>query len=143
MTPMRRIYRKNLEHTPSDQISLSSLLNELEEQGWHRMPIFVGEDHAKYIMHVSMIDKFIRKKIFAGESVETVAGLTLAHLLDEPSMKNMFETTFAVVGEDATVEGARRAMEAGKQCQDVFITKNGTAEEPVIGWLTDRDLIDL
>lgn len=28
-------------------------------------------------------------------------------------------------------------MDQNKSCQDVFITKNGNATEPVLGWITN------
>jgi hypothetical protein len=31
-------------------------------------------------------------------------------------------------------------MKRIEECQDVFVTTNGRAEEPVLGWLTNADI---
>ena len=49
----------------------------------------------------------------------------------------MFKTSFAVVSEDATLADAKAAMESVRDCLDVFVTKSGTKDEPVLGWVTN------
>lgn len=137
MVPTNKMYYKSAEHVSTTD--LQGMLEQLEEQRWHRFPILDANEHPKYIVHVSMVDKFIRKKAYAGESSE---GLTLHDLLQQADMEEMFKSTFAVVSEQATITEARQALEAIPRCQDIFVTANGTPAEPVLGWLTDHDLFD-
>ena len=45
--------------------------------------------------------------------------------------------SIAVVSQRATLADAKDAMESTPNCQDVFVTKNGKREKPVVGWLTN------
>ena len=49
----------------------------------------------------------------------------------------MFETSFATVSESATLADAKQKMKETPNGQDVFVTKRGTKNEPVLGWLTN------
>ena len=86
-----------------------------------------------------MIDKFVAEKIWELPGASP-ADFTLAHLLAEPEMKDIFENTFVVVSEQATLAEAKCAMIARPGCSDVFVTQNGKRDEPVIGWLTNVDM---
>jgi hypothetical protein len=55
-------------------------------------------------------------------------------------MQELVHDAVAFVSENATLDEARQAMDGVARCQDVFVTKNGAADEPIIGWLTDAEL---
>jgi hypothetical protein len=54
----------------------------------------------------------------------------------------MFEATFETVAEDATLADAKTKMDKLPQCLDIFVTKNGTKNEPIIGWLTNLIIVE-
>lgn len=148
MTKLDKIYHGHLGN--AENIKLKDLLHDLEIRNWRRVPIVDANNHPMYIIHSSMIDKFIRMRAFNGSKIED---LTLKDLLNEDKMLLTFQNTFVVVNAQATIKEARLKMESKvydpsiregqyERCQDVFVTKNGTTDEPVLGWLTDRDLID-
>ena len=73
-----------------------------------------------------------------GVTPDQLKAKTLQNLFDEePALKKVFEGTFAIVKEDATLSDAKAAMEKVDNCLDVFVTKNGTKNEPVTGYLTN------
>jgi hypothetical protein len=43
----------------------------------------------------------------------------------------------------ATLAEAKAALEQGRAREDVFITRSGGRDEPVVGWITDNDLVRL
>ncbi len=44
---------------------------------------------------------------------------------------------FVVVSEQSTIADAKRKMEETRSCQDIFITKKGTPDEPLTGWVSN------
>lgn len=139
MTRIEKIQKVNFDKKPPEQVKLSKLLRIFEDDGWHRIPIVTAEGLPKYIVHTSMIDRFISRKASAGEDV---TGLTLADLLADEQLGKMFASTFATVSEEATLADASEVMTHTGNCQDVFVTEKGTDEEPVLGWLTDREIAE-
>jgi hypothetical protein len=118
---------------------VEDILGTMNDTKRNRLPILTEKSHPKYIIHRSMIDKFLSKRaVRKTASEKSLESLTLENLLSEDKdLKQMFETSFAVVNEDATLAEAKCAMENVKDCLDIFVTKNGTKEEPVLGWITN------
>ena len=56
-------------------------------------------------------------------------------------MRELVEKSIAFVSSKTTLGDAKAAMEKTKNCQDVFVTENGIPEEPVIGWLTNTEIL--
>jgi hypothetical protein len=136
MTPFGRIIKRDLGTVAAKEIRLQELLRELERYHWHRIPI-LDERRPKYIVHVSMIDRFYRERLFAGEDI---TDLTLDDLLHEKAMGRMFAETWSVVRPEITVADAQRVMREKENCLDLFVTEGGGRNEPALGWLTDRDI---
>jgi hypothetical protein len=86
-----------------------------------------------------MIDKYLSKKAIEDKlSIDQLDALSLQDLLNEdPKLKQMFETSFVTIKEDATLADAKSEMESVPDCLDVFVTKTGSKNEPIIGWLTN------
>ena len=47
----------------------------------------------------------------------------------------MITRTVAWIAEGRTLADAKRRMEAVADCQDVFVTASGLAEDRIVGWL--------
>ena len=114
-------------------------MDELEKKKkGNRVPVFDANDHPKYIIHRSAIEKYLVAQARKGKTPADPEKLTLKNLLDDdPDLKNLVETSFAAVKEDATLADAKDAMDNTPYCQDVFVTKSGTKNEPVLGWITN------
>ena len=141
MLPAEDVYMKTIGPNGPGAFKLGALLDELEALGKSRVPLVDAQMRPLYIVHSSMIDKYMLKRSRAGASREEVNNLTLDDLLAEPGMKQMFETTFAVVSAQATLADVRQAMANLTDVRDVFVTAEGARDEPILGWLTNVDLV--
>jgi len=141
MLPVQEVYLKNIGHTRPDGVRLGGLLDDLKREGKSRVPLLDGQMRPLYIVHRSMVDQFMLERARAGATRQQLDDLTLADLFAEPGMQAMFETSFAVVGEHATLADVRNEMTGGRDIRDVFVTAGGKRDEPVKGWLTNVDLI--
>jgi hypothetical protein len=84
-----------------------------------------------------MLDQFVSKRARTG-NISDLGQLTMADLFaEQPEFESMFSGTAAFVGSEGTLADARAAMEAVRNCYDVFVTESGNAQEPVLGWITD------
>jgi hypothetical protein len=129
-------FYKTLGSEAAEAFSLKGLIGELEGRQLNRVPILGVEGQPLYIIHRSMIDKFIVSQVLSG-SGKSADALSLADLLADPEMRAMFEDTFAVVKRQATLAEAKSAMVTKPGCSDVFVTEGGNRNEPVLGWLTN------
>lgn len=132
-------FHKRLDNTPPEQISLGSLIDQMEQEDRTRVPVLGQGGTPKYIIHLSMVEKFLARRARRGGSVDN---LTLADLLAVDTMEEVFATSFAVVGPDTSMAEAKAAMNAIPGCQDVFVTEGGTNDDPVLGWLTNSTFVE-
>lgn len=139
MMPPEKFFYKNLGKSAPESIKLKDLVGELSKSGLNRIPVLSGEGHPLYIVHRSMIDKFVAENVF-GKSNASPDSFTLADLLAEPDMKEIFKNTFVVVSKQCTLAEAKTAMLTRPSCSDVFVSENGNQDEEVMGWLTNVDI---
>lgn len=123
----------------SSVMLVDGIIKTLEDNGRNRLPVLNEENHPKYIIHRSMIDKYLIGKTTKGnKTAQDIGKLTLQTLLDEDKeTKILFQTGFGLVKEDATMADAKIEMDRVKGRLDVFVTSGGKEDEPVIGWLTN------
>ena len=142
MIPIGDFFHKKLGPGQIDPqtVKLTDLISELDKRQLNRVPMLSSEGHPLYIVHRSMIDKFLVKAILSPGGAANVANLTLADLLADPEMKAVFEGTFVVVKRQGTLAEAQSAMLTRPGCSDVFVTSGGKLDEPVQGWLTNVDI---
>jgi hypothetical protein len=122
MIPAGDFFYKNLGQMDAHSLNLKDLIAELDLRQLNRIPILSGEGHPMYIVHRSMIDKFIVKQVLSATGRGGPDDLTLADLLADPEMKEMFENTFVVVKRQATLAEAKSSMLTRPGCSDVFVT---------------------
>ncbi len=120
------------------KITIKALVEEMADQGRTRLPV-LNDEKPKYIVHGSMIDRFVRERAFDGKEVQD---LSLMDLLNYEPMKNIFLTSFVCVDKTVTIMDAATKMKSSEGCQDIFVTDTGDSEGRVLGWLADRDLIE-
>jgi hypothetical protein len=141
MLPVEDVYLKNIGDTGPQGVKLGGLLDELKREGKSRVPLVDAQTRPLYIVHRSMVDQFMLERARAGATTSQLNDLTLADLFAEPGMQEMFETTFAVVAEQATLADVRIEMANSRDIRDVFVTAEGKRDGPIKGWLTNVDLI--
>ena len=139
MIPIKDFFHKKLGQIDPQTLKLTDLITELQSRQLNRLPILSSEGQPMYIVHRSMIDQFIVKHVLAGGAA-SAGNLTLAQLLADPEMKNIFENTFVAVKRQGTLADAMSAMVTKPNCNDVCVTAGGNLNEPVLGWLTNVDI---
>lgn len=113
---------------------------------YSRLLMFNAGDVAKYVIHKSIMDAFLSdnmQKASAPADAANALDATFGQLLDYSINEELIGTIakrFVFVKEAATLADARAAMLSVKGCEDVFVTKTGKADEPVLGWLTNTDI---
>ncbi len=123
-------------------IVLAQALAQLKQSGkGERIPVLDANDNPVLVVHRSTLDGFIAAKALAAPGQDLTA-LTLADMLKDPDIGKSLATSFGTVNQDATLADAKMVMEALPACQDVFVTKNGTKSEPVLGWVTNNIIED-
>lgn len=125
---------KDVDAFDAASVKLVSLLDELDERGLNRLPFLNGNRHVEYVIHRSMFDKFLVRRRAGMDNV------TLADLLADREIGPLVRNSIGVVRASSTVADARAAMTPDTNCLDVFVTENGTRNEPVLGWVTNVDL---
>lgn len=141
MIPIDAFFYKQIGKIDPEVLKLTDLISELDVRQLNRLPIFSNEGYPLYIVHRSMIDKFLIKSAMTPGGAANFLNLTLADLLADPEMKAMFENTFVVVKRQATLAEAQSAMLTRPACSDVFVTAGGNLKEAVQGWLTNVDMV--
>lgn len=121
-------------------VKLSDLLNTMTSKSVNRLPLLKKDNAAKYVVHRSMLDKYlVRKALSEDMNAKKIKALTLDDLMNEdPVTKAVFENSFVIVPESATLAKAKIGMDEKTDCRDVLVTRTGAADEPVIGWLTNN-----
>jgi hypothetical protein len=129
-------YHKIGDKEESKDVGIEKLYGYLTKEGVTRIPILDHQGAIKYIIHQSMLYKFISEKsIKAGATALNITALTLNDFLEFSNMRDLVEKSLGFVSTKATLGEAKATMEKTTNCQDVFVTENGRADEPIIGWL--------
>ncbi|MFI5395557.1 MAG: hypothetical protein ACHQ9S_08490 [Candidatus Binatia bacterium] len=95
-----------------------------------RVPVWNADKVIRYIIHESMIYKYLADQSAAK------ANATLQDFLDYNDMKSIV-TKIAYVSQDSTLADAKAKMTSVPGCQDVIVTATGQKTEPVLGWITN------
>jgi hypothetical protein len=134
MIPRSQMYFKVL---PADKLALVDILKDLEQaKKGNRIPILADNGEAMYILHRSIIDKFLADSARGGKPAAEIGALTVADLLRDARLDTVARS-FDTIRSDATLADAMEAMGKVGNCQDVFVTQTGKKDEPVQGWITN------
>jgi len=111
----------------------------------NRLPILTWEKHPKHIVHRSLIDRFITEKMINEE--KSPNNLTLEELVESEDFK-LKVNAFVTVKESDHLEYVRIAMDnaradsGGVLVSDAFVTQEGGANSPVLGWITNSLILE-
>lgn len=108
-----------------------------------RLPILNGDGAVLHVLHQSLVYKFLSAEVVAAKKGNTQFDpdqSTLEDFLQAEGMHDLVSRSLAFVPITATLGQAKRKMEDTPKCQDVFVTDNGLADEPVRGWLTNVEI---
>lgn len=121
---------------PEDKIILKTDLLDalLNKSGRNRLPLIDADGKAKYLIHRSIIDKFISEVALSGAAKP--ADLTFKDLLASDQYKQI-STAFGVVSRNAKLSAVKTLIDSNPDCSDVFVTEDGTKNSKAIGWITN------
>lgn len=108
-----------------------------------RIPVLDDEGVVKYVIHQSLLYKFIAESSIAvvqKGAAFNVQTATLDDLLAYPGMREVVADSLAFISHKSTLADARVIMEQTNNCQDVFVTETGGRHEPIKGWLTNIEI---
>jgi hypothetical protein len=102
-----------------------------------RVPILNSDLSPKYMIHKKDIDDYNGRQTKRPDSADTLAKF----IGEEKSSGIEFgeNNRFVVVSSQTKVDDAKKRMDKAN-CKDIFVTENGNATEPLIGWIPDSKL---
>jgi hypothetical protein len=119
------------------QATLASIDAHLTANKFFRTPILTNNKEPLYVIHRQPLDSFLVQVSRGGGNITTA---TLDALIKDLTFGAQVQGSAVTVPESATLADAKTAMEARKDCQDVFITSTGKANSPILGWLTNNEI---
>ena len=131
--------RLNAGEKPED-LKIKELVEEMNKAKRQRLPVLDEKGAAVYIIHLSTLTEFVAQKSLGGTAPADIEKLTIGQL--KADAKDLFDKILAwkPVPRGGTLADAKKAMEALRDCSDVFVTESGQANEPVLGWVTNADI---
>jgi len=135
MIPIEQAVKLNLT-VPETSIKLKAdILDDiLDEQKKERLPILDAAGVVKYMVHRSLIDRFV---VQAAASGKEIANLTLADMMADKYFKEVLEGSFRALRDTANLAEAKAMIDNINICSDVFVTQDGTVKTKAIGWITN------
>lgn len=141
MIPLKDItaFRLTSQKTAATTLVINDLIDYLEKNRRNRLPILDDKDLPKFVIHRSIIDRFIVEESKPPKSNTNITALTLQNLLDSSSseVQKFLKVTFGTVKEVETLADVKREMDRENGRLDVLVTKDGTANSAVVGWVTN------
>ncbi|MDH3892385.1 MAG: hypothetical protein OEV49_15025 [candidate division Zixibacteria bacterium] len=139
MLPTKSITALHLTQDENEDVLPLRKLNDLFAGVVTRIPI-LENDAVKYIVHQSLLFKFISRVDKGASTADQVLKKSLTDFLEFNNMRAMVENSLAFVSIDHTIDDAKNAMDAVPNCQDVFVTQSGKPDEPMLGWLMNTEI---
>jgi hypothetical protein len=99
-----------------------------------RIMIVNSQNIFRYLIHIGTLNSFLMK-----EADRTP--LTLADLVGSSEYLLEVSKLVVFVPATATIAEAKAKLDAVPRAQDVIVTANGRPSEPVLGWITNIDLM--
>jgi len=105
-----------------------------------RLPIVTQELVVKYLIHESILNKFIAKHSIKNDTQKDPKSLTLKDMTSDEYFRKFIEESLVFVSPDTPLSEAKKRMEEIKHCQDVIITEKGHPGDKMLGWLPNIDI---
>jgi hypothetical protein len=122
----------------SEKDIVLSDINALMNADKNRLPVITSDNRPLYMIHLSIIDAFTSA---GGKMTDTLEQFLNAKRGTESGFG--LNEGFIVVPENTTLAEAKDQLDKIKVCQDIFITKNGTPNEELSGWISNTRLARL
>ncbi len=122
-------------------LKLLDLSKFLRAAGRNRLPVLKADGAAVYIIHLSTLTDYISQRAEQpAPGAKPVADLTIDDVKkDAPKLFTTIRS-FDFVKKTASLAEAKAVLESNPEVADIFVTENGRADEPVIGWVTNVEI---
>jgi CBS domain containing-hemolysin-like protein len=128
---------------------LAEIITAMQNANRSRFLVFRADKSIERVIHVSTIVAYVSKiALNPGDPPRDLKTLSLTDLLSDTTVEQLTRGSFAVIPQSATLADAKLAMDAKSRelgtlgnCEDVFITADGSALRPVLGWITNDVLV--
>ena len=159
MIPIEKlIYKEYKTDTDDSTINLKTdFLDFINTNKISRVILLDENKCAKYVLHKSILEGFIAEQYFNLQndvvppvdppvdppakptSSKSPQALTLKDLKEKgnASVQAILKDGVKFIKEDANLSDAKILIKNYSACNDVFITKNGKDDEPILGWITN------
>ena len=138
--------RKRLTGVPSATSAIGQETGSTPSGGIVTRLIFVSSGVFRYIVHSSILDAFLVKWSLSqpAENEEKrlpLGEVTFEHLHSDIDIHRQISRLVVFVSATATLKDVRVALERVDGAQDVIVTATGNSSEPMLGWITNSDLL--
>lgn len=135
MIPIEKAVKLILDKNESDIKVKENIIDEiLTKKDKNRLPILDSQSCPKYMIHRSMIDKFIVQEVAKGKPIDK---LTLKDFVDNVEFKSVITDGFNTIRKTSNLSEVKAIIDRVPVCQDILITDDGTSNTKVIGWITN------
>ena len=147
---------KLIEHIIFDDktmaLKLYDIINDPKFGEYQRIAFLTQKRIFKYIIHKSTFNHFLVNKAVEIELqknekgvIKKVTDLTFSDLIKDSDeyITRMLKKSVQFVPITATLLEAKKSMDMIPECLDVFVTENGTANEPILGLITNNLLLEM
>ena len=106
-----------------------------------RLPVIDSDKKPRYMIHQSRVIEYLHEK--GNDENDPLKTNTLETFIKDRKEKGIefgFNRGFVVASEKSTLGEAKNKLEEMHRlhgCQDIFITKEGNSDEPLLGWLSN------
>jgi hypothetical protein len=97
--------------------------------------IFVNGAVFRYVLHISTLNAFLVKR------ASDVATLTFETLRSDPDMLRQISRLVVFVSAATTLKDVKVALDRVPGAQDVIVTATGNSSDPMLGWISNVDLV--
>jgi hypothetical protein len=133
MIEVSNVYLKVFNETTKN-MKLRDLRDEMDGNGKERLPIVGADRRPFYIVHRSMLERYMLDQQLRGEPLD---GLTVGAFLEQAATGFLAET-FVTLAPTASLADAQQVMSGA--IRDVFVTVDGSHNSSILGWLSNVDL---
>jgi hypothetical protein len=140
MIPMKQIV--HLDYEQAKKNTLKEILENSDFQKYERYAFIDEKDILKYIIHKSAFTKYITDSVIAGNAKahETTLEEFIATGIKDP--KTPWLNGAGFVSMDCNLLDARKEMNSKENIKDVFVTRSGKNDEPIMGLITNNTLVE-
>lgn len=97
-----------------------------------RIPVIDAQRRPLLMIHGSRLDHYIVSDYSENDSLDK-----FADYWEAKGLSLRLGSGFIVVPQTLSIQKAKQKMDSIKACQDIFVTREGSPNEPLIGWVSN------